>query len=262
MSNSEFNFGLRPRRPFWKDALMFLMTVVMVWGGTHIFMNYNAFAQVASFKFDELKASVIQSYEDYSKPEKTGTLKLEKIEGKRRPIFRDKTLKPKNQAKETFETMSINPSDDRIEIARINKNVPLVDVPNHRNWYQLERNIQGGLQEGVVVHPISREPGQEGNFFVTGHSSYYAWDKGRFKDVFALLHEVRVGDVVYVYRNAKKYTYKIAERSVVAPTETGILNQPNDKKIITLMTCTPIGTNEKRLVLVGNLIEDPKENTI
>ncbi len=259
MSNSEFNFGLKQRKPFWKEFVTFFVTVVLVWGGTHVFMNYNAFAQVASFKFDELKASVIQSYGDYSKTEKTGTLRLEKVEGTR---FRDRKLKPKTQAKQTFDNMAVYPSDDRIEISRIGKNIPLVTVPNHRNWQQLERNIQAGLQEGVVVHPISREPGQEGNFFVTGHSSYYAWDKGRYKDVFALLHEVRVGDIVSVYKNSKKFTYQIAEREVVPPTETGILNQPNDKKIITLMTCTPIGTNENRLVLIGNLIEDPKGKTI
>jgi len=256
MSNSEFNFGLKQRKPFWKEALVFFITIVCVWGGTHVFMNYNAFAQVASFKFDELKASVIQSYGEYSKTEKTGTLRLDKVNGTK---FRNRKLKPKNQAKQTFDNMAVYPSDNRIEITRIGKNVPIVKVPNHRNWQQLERNIQAGLQKGVVVHPISREPGQEGNFFVTGHSSYYAWDKGRFKDVFALLHEVIQGDVVDVYWNAKKYSYKISNRLVVAPTETDILNQPNDKKMITLMTCTPVGTNKNRLVLVGDLIEDPKK---
>jgi sortase A len=129
----------------------------------------------------------------------------------------------------------------------------LVTVPQHQNWNQLEGNIQSGLQNGVVVHPVSHDPGSFGNFFLTGHSSYYAWDEGRFKDVFALLHEVKVGDIVEVYWEGKKYEYKIRESRVVAPTAVEVLDQPEDLKILTLMTCTPVGTNKNRLILTGEL---------
>jgi len=105
----------------------------------------------------------------------------------------------------------------------------------------------------VVVHPVSHTPGNFGNFFLTGHSSYYAWDKGRFKDVFALLHEVKVGDLVEVYWEGKKYVYKIKAEEVVSPTAVEVLNQPKDKFLLTLMTCTPVGTNKNRLILTGEL---------
>lgn len=255
MDQNNFEFGFKPQRPFWKDALMFCFTVCFVWSGTHIVLNFGAFAQIADYRVETLKASLFEVVEA-TEPQYVAPLELEKIEKPRQEIFRDKALKPKNQAKNLLATMEVMPPDNRISIPRIEKNVPLVTVPTHKNWKQLEKNIQDGLRGGVVVHPVSRKPGIKGNFFVTGHSSYYAWDQGRFKDVFALLHEVEMGDIVEVYWEGEKYTYRIREIKVVAPTETSVLMQPKDKTILTLMTCTPVGTNKNRLVVVGELVEE------
>lgn len=257
---SEFKFeNLEKKSPLWKDILMFCLTVVGVWGGTHLILNYDAYAQIVEFKYKTLQTSVISDLEKMHKIEVSDTqpaeseiMKLKKV--KRSEVsFKKKKLKEKNYAKKVFENMPVYPSDNRLYIPRIWKDVPLISVPSHKNWKKLEKNIQGGLQEGVVVHPVSKDPGNFGNFFVTGHSSYYAWDNGRFKDVFALLHEVKVGDLVEVYWEGKKYEYKIREVKVVSPTEVSVLNQPKDRSVITLMTCTPIGTNTNRLILIGDL---------
>ncbi len=255
MDQFDFEFGFKPKRPFWKTALTFCFTVCFVWSTTHVVLNYGAFAQMTDYKVETLKTSLFDILEN-TEPEQTETLTLEKIEKPRQELFKNKTLKPKNQAKHMFATMEVMPPDNRISIPRIEKNVPLVTVPTHKNWKQLERNIQSGLQGGVVVHPVSRKPGIKGNFFVTGHSSYYAWDKGRFKDVFALLHEVEMEDMIEIFWEGEKYTYQVKEIKVVAPTETSVLNQPKDKSILTLMTCTPVGTNKNRLVLVGKLVKE------
>lgn len=254
MGQFDFDFDLKPRRRWWKECTLFCATVFSVWGGTHLFLNFAAFAEIAEYKFETLKASVIDVMEQ--EPVKTETITLEKVERNREQIFRDKALKPKDQAKRMFAEMPVYPSDNRLFIPRIGKNVPLVTVPSHTNWKQLENTIQKGLRDGVVVHPVSRAPGQKGNFFVTGHSSYYPWDPGRFKDVFALLHEVEEGDRVEVYWNGKKYIYEIQTKGIVPPTEVSVLNQPRDRSIITLMTCTPVGTNTNRLILVGKLVKE------
>ncbi|MCK5460475.1 class E sortase [Candidatus Gracilibacteria bacterium] len=257
---SEFKFeNLEKKNPLWKDIFMFCLTVVGVWGGTHLILNYDAYAQIVGFEYKTLQTSVISDLEKMRKievtakqPEETKTVELKKV--KRSEVsFKIKKLKEKNYAKQVFKNMPVYPSDNRLYIPRIWKNVPLIAVPNHKNWKQLEKNIQNGLQKGVVIHPISKDPGNFGNFFVTGHSSYYAWDNGRFKDVFALLHEVKVGDLVEVYWEGKKYEYKIRESKVVSPTEVSVLNQPKDRAILTLMTCTPVGMNTNRLILIGDL---------
>ena len=261
MSHFEFN-KLKQKKPLWQEVLVFMITIGSVWGATHLGMNSDAYAQISQYKYDTLKASVISDYK-VIKAEKTQTQRkrkeikiktLNKVQ-KGRIDFRKKEIKAPNSAHIVFERMEVFPSDNRLVIPRIGKNVPLIEVPNNKNWKELETGIQDGLQNGVVVHPISRDPGSFGNFFLTGHSSYYVWDEGRYKDVFALLHEVKVGDMVEVYWGGKQYKYKMREKKVVPPTAVEVLNQPKDRSVITLMTCTPIGTNTNRLILVGDLKE-------
>lgn len=150
---------------------------------------------------------------------------------------------------------TVLPPDNRIVIPAINKNIPLVNVSSdslvNEDWKKLEDDIQEGLREGVVRYPGTADPGEFGNVFVTGHSSYYLWDPGEFKDVFALLHDLRVGDNFTIYWEGRRYDYTIYEREIVPPTQTDVLSQPTTKKIATLMTCTPVGTAKDRLILVA-----------
>lgn len=241
-----FDFKIKKRRPLWKDLAIFCLTTLGAWGMTHVGMNISAYSQIVEYKAEQMQASVFS-------PKKEETPKVEKIE-KRRTPFRNKKIQPQNQAQKVFSDLTVHPSDNRIVLPRIGKNVPLVTVPSHKNWNNLENNIQKGLKDGAVVHPISHMPGNAGNLFVTGHSSYYAWDDGRYKDVFALLHELKTGDTVEIYWEGKKYVYELTGSKVIPPTETSVLSQPVDRRIITLMTCTPVGTNKNRLIWTGDLI--------
>jgi len=100
----------------------------------------------------------------------------------------------------------------------------------------------------VVHYPGTASPGQVGNVFITGHSSYYPWDPGKFKDVFAVLGQLEVGDEYFVYFGQQKFTYKVREKYEVSPDNVNVLQQPHDKKVSTLMTCTPVGTTLRRLI--------------
>lgn len=154
-------------------------------------------------------------------------------------------------------SMEVYPPDMRIIIPRINQNVPVVGVKNEnliaRKWEQLEKDIQGALRNGVIHYPGTALPGENGNVVLTGHSSYYAWDPGRFKDVFALLHDVRIGDKAVVYFNQKKYIYEVFDIKIVLPKDVDVL-KPSDSEQLTLITCTPIGTNLKRLIVTAKLV--------
>lgn len=151
-------------------------------------------------------------------------------------------------------TKEITPPGTRIIIPSINTNVPVIDVPEDklidRNWTALENDIQSALRSGVVHYPGTPSPGQSGNVVITGHSSYYPWDPGRFKDVFAVLHNLKQGDEIIVFHKQQKYTYKISDVSKVFPYEVDVLNDFNDDRL-TLITCTPIGTNLKRLIITA-----------
>lgn len=145
------------------------------------------------------------------------------------------------------------PTDNRLVIPKIGKSVPLVGIDEKNivgeNWHELENQIQDGLRDGIVHYPGTANPGEFGNVFLTGHSSYYPWDPGLYKDVFATLHELEVGDRYYIYYNQKKYTYEIIEKNEVQPSATEVLAQPTNKKISTLMTCSPVGTTLRRLIV-------------
>lgn len=166
----------------------------------------------------------------------------------------------KRENRKSFPALNIAivPIENRIIIPKIGKNIPIISIQNeallNEDWKQLEKDIQQGLREGVVHYPGTAIPSQNGNFFVTGHSSYYPWDDGKYKDVFALLHNLEVGDEYTIYWNQKKYNYIIRERKVVNPKDTSTLDQPKEEKISTLMTCTPLGTAKNRLILVAEQI--------
>lgn len=152
----------------------------------------------------------------------------------------------------------IVPTDNRLVIPKLGKSVPLVNMSTENiegeNWSELENQIQGGLREGVVHYPGTAKPGQNGNVFITGHSSYYPWDDGQYKDVFALLGQLEIGDEYHVYYDQKKFTYKVREMFEVNPDNVDVLQQPHDKKVSTLMTCTPVGTTLRRLIVKADQV--------
>lgn len=154
--------------------------------------------------------------------------------------------------------LEIYPPDMRLIIPRINQNVPVIGVKNEnlvgRQWEKLEKDIQNSLRNGVIHYPGTALPGENSNVVLTGHSSYYAWDPGRFKDVFALLHDVQLGDRIVIYSNQRKFVYEVDRIKTVFPKDVDVLGRtPNER--LTLITCTPIGTNLKRLIVEAKLVE-------
>jgi len=151
-------------------------------------------------------------------------------------------------------SIPITPPDNRIVIPKIGQNIPIRDIsPTNlleEKWDKLEKDIQEALKSGAVHYPGTAIPGQRGNVFITGHSSYYLWDPGKYKDVFALLHNMEIGDEVFVVYNQQKFRYVVEEKKVIKPNEVDVLKQTADKRL-TLMTCTPIGTALNRLIIVA-----------
>lgn len=186
------------------------------------------------------------------------------VEKSRAPILPTAGMKFEKRKTYPGLDLAIAPLDNRLVIPAIGKNVPIVNVPADaliaEDWKRLENDIQSALKNGVAHYPGTAQPGQIGNVFITGHSSYYFWDDGKYKDVFARLHDLYAGDEFTIFWNQDVYHYRITERKVVPPEDTSVLNQPRDKRIATLMTCTPIGTAKNRLILVAEQInESPKE---
>ena len=153
----------------------------------------------------------------------------------------------------------VGPPNNWIIIPKLALNVPLV-TPSYQallsqEWDKLEEDIQAALEMGVVHYPGTAKPGQAGNFFVTGHSSYYPWAQGNYKTIFARLHELEVGDEYWVYYGGDKHRYRVMGKKEVRPSNVAVLDQPIDKRVSTLMTCTPTGTTLRRLILTAEEID-------
>jgi len=156
-------------------------------------------------------------------------------------------IKPEVKGVQT-KAEEIFPTDPTIKIPGINTSAPIIFVNSKE-----EKEIQKGLANGVIHYPGTALPGEKGNVFITGHSSDYFWKPGKYKDIFANLDKVQVGDTAIIYFNGKKHTYQAESKSVVEPNDLSVLAQTEDYRL-TLMTCAPTGTDLKRLVIVFKLM--------
>ncbi len=154
---------------------------------------------------------------------------------------------------------SVAPPDDRLIIPKLGKNIPVVAASdaalNRGDWKMFESDIQNALLFGVVHYPGTAEPGQVGNVFITGHSSNYPWIRSRYNAVFALLPQLQVGDEYSLFFEGELHRYRITGRKEVSPRDVTVLDQPHNRYMSTLMTCTPVGTTLKRLILEADEVD-------
>ncbi len=227
------------------EFIKFLLTFLILFTIFFVIMNYEAFSSKISYFLKEKKINEV-FVETVKEDIDNNLLNLEP---------KEKTIKKE------FPNLniSITPLEYRLVIPKISKNVPVIEVPeryiSEDIWTQFDKEVQNLLRQWVIHYPGTAGPGQVGNAFFTWHSSYYPWDKWQYKDVFANLNQMEIGDTYFIYSNQKKYKYKIVDKKEIKPSEVNVLSQPNNAKISTLMTCWPLGTTLRRLIVVGEQVE-------
>ena len=104
------------------------------------------------------------------------------------------------------------------------------------------------LKEGPGHYPKTPYPGQAGNAAIAGHRTTYGAP-------FYRLDELKPGDDLYVATRAspKPWHYQVVSTHDVPPTDVSVLD-PSTENLLTLTTCTPRFTAEKRLIVVFKLI--------
>ncbi|MBP6491877.1 MAG: sortase, partial [Clostridia bacterium] len=65
---------------------------------------------------------------------------------------------------------------------------------------------------------------------------------------------VKIGDQVTVEYKKNSYTYEAYEILTVLPSDNSVLGQTDDASVLTLITCTPKGSNTHRLIIHAKLI--------
>ncbi len=89
-------------------------------------------------------------------------------------------------------------------------------------------------------------PGEVGNMVLAGHRDIRG-------SVFLRLPDLQKGDNFTVYSNAGAFRYVVTEIFEVAPTDISVMN-PTSEASATLITCTPLGTSTRRLIVRARLI--------
>ena len=141
-------------------------------------------------------------------------------------------------------------ADPRLIIPKLNIDVPIrFGVPLS--------GVMGAMNNGVVHYRIngaSAYPGEIGNFIITGHSAGDIYSSNPYKYIFSGLERLEDGDLIYVNYNSVRYTYQVVKKQVVEPSNVAALVVTTDKPLITLVTCTPLGTSRYRLLVTGEQI--------
>jgi sortase A len=108
------------------------------------------------------------------------------------------------------------------------------------------------LNKGNIGHyPTTQMPGALGNFALASHRSSGG---GNFRDV----HQLRVGDHIYVETSEGWYQYTFRNLEYVRPTGVGVLDPvpqvegvEASERYITLTTCNPFFSTAERIIAYG-----------
>lgn len=124
----------------------------------------------------------------------------------------------------------------RIEIPKISSDLLLLEGSSSR-----ELRYGAGHLTGTAM------PGDVGNCAVAAHRNY------TFGTYFNRLDEVENGDTITITYNGSVTVYTVFNSLTVLPSDISVLEQPADDTILTLITCTPKGSNTHRLIVQARL---------
>lgn len=166
------------------------------------------------------------------------------------------SIDPQNIIASASSDLTVSP-EPRLIIPRINVDMPVIYGVN-----AADQNAQLKAMENGAVHfsvvGASAVPGQVGNTVLAAHSSNDAFAPGNYKSAFIHNEKLTKDDVIYVHYQGKRYTYSVTKSEVVLPNEVSRVQIQTDKPLLTLVSCVPIGTAHKRLLVFAEQISpDP-----
>lgn len=134
-------------------------------------------------------------------------------------------------------TKDLRQSSYYISIPKINARSPIVENVDPFNKDEYKRALQKGVASAKGM-----------NNFLFAHSSLAPWEMTRTNTPFLRLGELKNGDQIIVHKSGKDYVYNVVDKKEVWPKEVRYLLDNKDSQII-LQTCTPLGTDFKRLLI-------------
>lgn len=146
-------------------------------------------------------------------------------------------------------TQAVSP-DPRLIIPKLNIDVPVAFGINNS---QIDEAMNHGVAQ-FTIPGANAMPGQIGNLVLSGHSAGDIYSSNPYKFIFSGLERLNIGDLIYINYNSVRYTYQMTGSEVVEPSNVGALIYDTDRPMLTLITCTPLGTSRYRLLISAEQI--------
>lgn len=111
------------------------------------------------------------------------------------------------------------------------------------------------MNDGFWHFPTSVFPGEKGNVVVIGHRFLHLPPR---KDTLFNLEDIKIGEKIIISQTEENtgqtnsLTYIVVEIKEVQPNDVSVIQEEQDYRL-TLITCTPLWTSEKRLVVIAKL---------
>lgn len=124
----------------------------------------------------------------------------------------------------------------RLQIPKINQDVPIVEGDGFEQ-----------LKKGVGHHINSANPGESGNVVLSAHNDIHG-------EIFRHLDQLEAGDLIIIFSERQSYTYVVEDVLFVEPTQVEFLASTG-APTATLISCYPYMIDNKRIVVIANLID-------
>ncbi|MFA6256238.1 MAG: sortase [Candidatus Absconditabacterales bacterium] len=262
------------KRSFRQEIRTFVLFFVAVFVIILVFTNFNLFASNFLGLFEDeihpsapISASIVSEDNNISSIVDTAQKDDVEIQGLLKNY--QQTTDANTLAPSTEETLqshlmdydfSFNtvPPVNRIIVPSLGLDVPIVTNENMAPVVFAKADFDKELNEGVVKYPTTPAPGQEGNTLLFGHTSYVVWKTNPYGTIFKDLPKLKDSTLIQILREGNLYEYKVIDLFIVSPKQVNaqyMTYQNAGGSYITLMGCYPLGTDNKRIMVVAKLID-------
>lgn len=150
------------------------------------------------------------------------------------------------------------PPVDRIIVPSLGLDVPIISNEHMAPVDFAKADFDKELNEWVVKYPTTPAPWQEGNTLLFGHTSYVVWKDNPYGTIFKDLPKLKDSTLIQILRKGNLYEYKVVDLFIVNPKQVNnqyMTYQNAGGSYITLMGCYPLGTDNKRIMVVAKLLD-------
>jgi len=150
------------------------------------------------------------------------------------------------------------PPVNRIIVPSLWLDVPIVTAEHMDVTDFTKANFDDELNEWIVKYPTTPAPGEEWNTLLFGHTSYQVWKTNPYGTIFKDLPKLKDSTLIQILREGNLYEYKVVDLFIVNPKQVAnqyMTYQNAGGSYITLMWCYPLGTDNKRIMVVAKLID-------